>query len=195
MLAPDYLDHAPDRLVLLFQQVEDDILRDVARRISKMDTMTPTANWQLWRYEQTEALRQDVYLVGMAHKADLRSVKPFKQEGRRVHAHFGLAVLAGRSSGGSSAEGVGHKLGAVAYAQNRYPQLEHALVDVRRALVVDAVGSTGKDDSRRSFRLAMRRTSSAVISPARTMEYTEHSRTRLAISSLYCPPKSKIKTH
>ena len=60
MLAPDYLDHAPDRLVLLWQQVEDDILRDVARRISKMDTMTPTANWQLWRYEQTAALRQDV---------------------------------------------------------------------------------------------------------------------------------------
>ena len=60
MLAPDYLDHAPDRQVLLWQQVEDDILRDVARRISKMDTLTPTANWQLWRYEQTEALRQDV---------------------------------------------------------------------------------------------------------------------------------------
>lgn len=60
MLAPDYLDHAPDRMVLLFQQVEDDILRDVARRISKMEALTPTANWQLWRYEQTEALRQDV---------------------------------------------------------------------------------------------------------------------------------------
>lgn len=60
MLAPDYLDHAPDRLVLLWQQVEDDILRDVARRISKMNTLTPTANWQLWRYEQTEAVRQDV---------------------------------------------------------------------------------------------------------------------------------------
>ena len=59
MLAPDYLDHAPDRLVLLLQQVEDDILRDVARRISKMEALTPTANWQLWRYEQTEALRQD----------------------------------------------------------------------------------------------------------------------------------------
>ncbi len=60
MLAPDYLDHAPDRLVLLFQQVEDDILRDVARRISKMDTLTPTAHWQLWRYQQVEAVRQDV---------------------------------------------------------------------------------------------------------------------------------------
>lgn len=60
MLAPDYLDHAPARLVLLWQQVEDDILRDVARRISKMDTLTPTANWQLWRYQQVEAVRQDV---------------------------------------------------------------------------------------------------------------------------------------
>ena len=60
MLAPDYLDHAPDRLVLLWQQMEDDILRDVARRISKMETLTPTANWQLWRYQQTEAVRQDV---------------------------------------------------------------------------------------------------------------------------------------
>lgn len=43
MLAPDYLDHAPDRLVLLWQQVEDDILRDVARHISKMESLTPTA--------------------------------------------------------------------------------------------------------------------------------------------------------
>lgn len=60
MLAPDYLDHAPDRLVLLWQQFEDDTLRDVARRISKMETLTSTANWQLWRYQQTEAVRQDV---------------------------------------------------------------------------------------------------------------------------------------
>ena len=60
MLAPDYLDHAPDRLVLLWQQVEDAILQDVARRIGKMDAVTPTANWQLWRYQQTEAVRNDV---------------------------------------------------------------------------------------------------------------------------------------
>lgn len=60
MLSPSYLDSLPNNLVLLFQQVEDDILRDVARRISKMEALTPTANWQLWRYEQTEALRQSV---------------------------------------------------------------------------------------------------------------------------------------
>lgn len=60
MLAPDYLDHAPDALVALWQQAEDDILRDVARRIGRMDALTPTANWQLWRYQQTEAVRKDV---------------------------------------------------------------------------------------------------------------------------------------
>lgn len=60
MLSPSYLDSLPNNLVLLFQQAEDDILRDVARRIGKMDTLTPTANWQLWRYQQTEAVRKDV---------------------------------------------------------------------------------------------------------------------------------------
>ena len=60
MLPPSYLDQMPDAFVQLWQQVEDDILRDVARRIGKMDKMTATANWQLWRYQQTEALRNDV---------------------------------------------------------------------------------------------------------------------------------------
>ena len=60
MLSPSYLDSLPNNLVLLFQQAEDDILRDVARRIGKMDALTPTANWQLWRYQQTEAVRKDV---------------------------------------------------------------------------------------------------------------------------------------
>lgn len=75
MLAPDYLDHAPDRLILLWQQAEDDILRDVARRIGKMDTLTPTANWQLWRYQQTEAVRKDVVklLAGIPARARPRS--------------------------------------------------------------------------------------------------------------------------
>ena len=60
MLPPSYLDQMPDAFVQLWQQVEDEILQDVARRIGKMDKVTPTANWQLWRYQQTEALRNDV---------------------------------------------------------------------------------------------------------------------------------------
>lgn len=60
MLSPSYLDSLPDSFVKLFQEVEEQILQDVARRIGKMDTVTATANWQLWRYQQTEALREDV---------------------------------------------------------------------------------------------------------------------------------------
>lgn len=60
MLPPSYLDQMPDAFVALWRQVEDEILQDVARRIGKMDTVTATANWQLWRYQQTEALREDV---------------------------------------------------------------------------------------------------------------------------------------
>ena len=60
MLPPSYLDQMPDAFVQLWQQVEEQILQDVARRIGKMNAVTPTANWQLWRYQQTEALRNDV---------------------------------------------------------------------------------------------------------------------------------------
>lgn len=60
MLPPSYLDQMPDAFVQLAQQVEDEILQDVARRIAKMDGITETANWQLWRYQQTEAVREDV---------------------------------------------------------------------------------------------------------------------------------------
>ena len=60
MLPPSYLDRMPDAFVALWQQVEDEILQDVARRIGKMDAVTPTSNWQLWRYQQTEAVRNDV---------------------------------------------------------------------------------------------------------------------------------------
>ena len=60
MLPPSYLDRMPDAFVQLWQQVEEQILQDVARRIGKMNAVTPTANWQLWRYQQTEAVRNDV---------------------------------------------------------------------------------------------------------------------------------------
>lgn len=60
MLPPSYLDAMPGAFVQLAQQVEDEILQDVARRIGKMGTLTETADWQLWRYQQTEAVRENV---------------------------------------------------------------------------------------------------------------------------------------
>lgn len=66
MLTPDYLDTLPDAVVELWQQVEDDILRDIARRIGTLDELeplTPTAQWQAWRYEQVQACHQDVLTI------------------------------------------------------------------------------------------------------------------------------------
>jgi hypothetical protein len=83
MLSPSYLDTLPDDLVSLWQTVEDDILQDVARRIAKMDTVTETAEWQLWRYEQSAAVRQDVTrtLAKYSKKSDKEIRRLLQQAG------------------------------------------------------------------------------------------------------------------
>lgn len=60
MLSPEYLEQLPEPLIALWQQVEDDILRDIARRIQKMGTITETAAYQAWRLEQTKLLNTDI---------------------------------------------------------------------------------------------------------------------------------------
>lgn len=60
MLLPDYLDSLPDPVLKLYRQVEEDILEDMARRISKMEAVTATANWQRWRLEQIQLTRSDI---------------------------------------------------------------------------------------------------------------------------------------
>ena len=63
MLGPEYLDRLPEPLVKLWQQAEEDILRDAARRIGGMDALTPTADWQLWRREQIRLCRREVLAI------------------------------------------------------------------------------------------------------------------------------------
>ena len=60
MLTPDQLEVLPRRFVQLWQQVEDDILQDIARRMKSLgvlDPLTPTAIWQAWRLAETRAVR------------------------------------------------------------------------------------------------------------------------------------------
>lgn len=60
MLSPEYLAQLPEPVVKLWEQVEDDILRDIARRIAKMDGLTETAAYQAFRLEQTRLLRKGI---------------------------------------------------------------------------------------------------------------------------------------
>lgn len=99
MLPPSYLDQMPDAFVALWQQVEDEILQDVARRIAKMDGITETANWQLWRYQQTEAVREDVVklLARYSGKSEATIRKLLKEAATEameredaIYYHYGL---------------------------------------------------------------------------------------------------------
>ena len=99
MLPPSTLDRMPDAFVELWQGVEDEILKDVARRISKTSTLTETANWQLWRYQQTEALRNDVVklLAKYSGKSDAAIRQLLQQAATEameredaIYYHYGL---------------------------------------------------------------------------------------------------------
>ena len=99
MLPPSYLDQMPDAFVQLAQQVEDEILQDVARRIGKMGTLTETANWQLWRYQQTEAVRESIVKLlakysGKSEATIRRLLKEAATEAMEredaIYYHYGL---------------------------------------------------------------------------------------------------------
>ena len=78
MLTPEYLDSLPEPVLELFRQVEEDILEDMARRISKMGAVTATADWQRWRLEQIQLTRSDI----TAQLSDLTGLT--QQELRRL---------------------------------------------------------------------------------------------------------------
>lgn len=99
MLPPSYLDQMPDAFVQLAQQVEDEILQDVARRIGKMGTLTETADWQLWRYQQTEAVRENVIKLlskysGKSESTIRRLLKEAANEAMEredaIYYHYGM---------------------------------------------------------------------------------------------------------
>ena len=99
MLPPSYLDQMPDAFVQLAQLVEDEILQDVARRIGKIGTLTETANWQLWRYQQTEAVRGNVVKLlakysGKSEATIRRLLKEAATEAMEredaIYYHYGL---------------------------------------------------------------------------------------------------------
>ena len=99
MLPPEVLDTLPDAFVALWREVEDSILRDAARRIGKMDALTETANWQLWRYQQTEAVRNNmVKLLARYSGKSERTIRSLLKEAATeameredaIYYHYGL---------------------------------------------------------------------------------------------------------
>lgn len=52
MLPPEYFDHKEDRLLELYRQLEDFILKDITRRLLSSGEMTATADRLIWKLKQ-----------------------------------------------------------------------------------------------------------------------------------------------
>ena len=60
MLSPEYLDHCADGVIELYQQLDESIARDIARRLMKMGEITDTARWQAEQLQHAGRLYDEV---------------------------------------------------------------------------------------------------------------------------------------
>lgn len=56
MLTPEQLAHCADDIINLYSQLEEEIVRDIARRIAKTGTMTDTGIWQAQHMQELGTL-------------------------------------------------------------------------------------------------------------------------------------------
>ena len=60
MLTPEQLAHCADDIINLYSQLEEEIVRDIARRIAKTGIMTDTGIWQAQHMQELGTLHSDV---------------------------------------------------------------------------------------------------------------------------------------
>lgn len=86
MLDADYLSTIGDDVVKMYQQLEDDIVIDIARRISRMNYASSASIWQLEQMQEAGALYDDL-IKKVAKKADISKsevLKVFKDAGTKT---------------------------------------------------------------------------------------------------------------
>ena len=60
MLTPNQLQALPDSLVALYEQLESEIIVDMARRITKAEYLTDTTTWQSFKAQELKATRAEI---------------------------------------------------------------------------------------------------------------------------------------
>ncbi|QNO17348.1 phage minor capsid protein [Caproicibacterium amylolyticum] len=60
MLTPEYLEHCPDDIVVLYSELDQLIMRDVVRRIMKTGHITSTAAWQVLRAQESGLIYDEI---------------------------------------------------------------------------------------------------------------------------------------
>ena len=80
MLKPDYFYGKPDRLIEMYQELENWILQDIAVRLLKADELTATADRELWKLQQMELHKKEIIkriskLTGISQREVKRLLK------------------------------------------------------------------------------------------------------------------------
>lgn len=60
MLTPDRLDKLPEPMIQLMSELQNEIISDICRRITKANYLTPTAEWQLYKANQLTISAREV---------------------------------------------------------------------------------------------------------------------------------------
>lgn len=88
MLTPTTLDKLPEPMVQLVSELQDDIIRDICRRITKAQYLTPTAEWQLYKANQLRLSSTEVNLrIAKQLKARERAVKELYTDAVKTAIH------------------------------------------------------------------------------------------------------------
>ena len=81
MLTPEYLEDLPEEILRLFYDVEQEILADMARRVSTYDYWIPAAEYQRQKLREAGLLQEDILkaLSGLTGKSE-KELKRLMQE-------------------------------------------------------------------------------------------------------------------
>lgn len=60
MLSPEYYEGCADDVLKLYEQLEDDIISDIVRRIMKTEKVTETARHQIEQLQEAGLLYDDI---------------------------------------------------------------------------------------------------------------------------------------
>lgn len=88
MLTPARLDKLPEPMVQLMAELQDDIIKDICRRITKANYLTPTAEWQLYKANQLRLSSADINRrIARQLKMRERTVKELYSEAIKTAIH------------------------------------------------------------------------------------------------------------
>lgn len=88
MLTPDYLDVLPGPIIDLYEEYQQSVINDIARRLAKLDYASPTAAWQMQRAIESGKLYDDILekLASITGKSESTLRTLFKDAGVKAMA-------------------------------------------------------------------------------------------------------------